>query len=124
MSKKLTLEEFIDRSNKIHNFKYDYEESEYINSKEKTKIKCPKHCLFLMSPNKHLRGHGCPKKKKKKISKLKQYNKETFVEKARKVHGDKYDYSDVDYINSLTKIRIFCKKCGNNFGNYIEFDPE
>lgn len=61
MSKKLTLEEFIDRSNKIHNFKYDYEESEYINSKEKTKIKCPKHGLFLMSPNNHLRGHGCPK---------------------------------------------------------------
>ena len=115
MSKKLTLEEFIDRSNIIHNFKYDYEESEYINSKEKIKIKCPKHGLFLMSPNNHLRGHGCPKCKTEKISKLKHYSKETFVEKAKKVHGDKYDYSDINYIDSLTKICIFCKKCGNTF---------
>ena len=46
MSKKLTLEEFIDRSNKIHNFKYDYEESEYINSKEKTKINVPNIVYF------------------------------------------------------------------------------
>ena len=35
-----------------------------------------------------------------------------FVEKAIVVHGDKYDYSYVDYKNSKTKVKIFCKKHG------------
>ena len=28
---------------------------------------------------------------------------EIFIEKAKKVHGDKYDYSKVNYIDSKTK---------------------
>lgn len=35
-----------------------------------------------------------------------------FIQKARDKHGDKYDYSKVDYINSSTKIIITCKKHG------------
>jgi len=37
---------------------------------------------------------------------------EEFINKAKKIHGDKYDYSLVDYINSKTKIKIICKKHG------------
>ena len=33
---------------------------------------------------------------------------EEFIEKARKVHGDKYDYSKVNYINEHTKVIIVC----------------
>lgn len=38
--------------------------------------------------------------------------KETFIEKAKKVHGDKYDYSKVQIINSKSKVVIICKKHG------------
>ena len=34
--------------------------------------------------------------------------KEEFIEKARQVHGDKYDYSKVEYKNNKTKICIVC----------------
>ena len=40
------------------------------------------------------------------------YNKETFIQKAKEVHGNKYDYSKVVYIDSVTKISIICKKHG------------
>ena len=36
------------------------------------------------------------------------HNNEIFIEHAKKVHGDKYDYSLVDYINSRTKVNIIC----------------
>ena len=39
---------------------------------------------------------------------MKRGTKEEFVEKARKVHGDRYDYSLVEYVNSLTKVCIVC----------------
>jgi len=37
---------------------------------------------------------------------------EEFIEDARRVHGDKYDYSEVDYKNNKTKVSIICKKHG------------
>lgn len=40
---------------------------------------------------------------------------EEFIEKARKIHGDKYDYSKVEYVNNHTKITIVCRSCGNVF---------
>ena len=31
-----------------------------------------------------------------------------FFEKTKKVHGDKYDYSKVEYVNTNTKVCIIC----------------
>jgi hypothetical protein len=39
-------------------------------------------------------------------------NKERFIEKARKVHGGKYDYSKVKYVDSTTKVYIICPQHG------------
>ena len=35
-----------------------------------------------------------------------------FIEKARKIHGDKYDYSKVEYTKSREKIIVICKEHG------------
>lgn len=35
---------------------------------------------------------------------------EEFVQKAKEIHGDKYDYSKVDYKNSKEKVCIICKE--------------
>ena len=35
-----------------------------------------------------------------------------FIEKAKEIHGDKYDYSLVEYKNNKTKIKIICKEHG------------
>ncbi len=45
----------------------------------------------------------------------KRLTKDEFIKRAKKVHGDKYDYSDVDYINSKTKVKIVCIEHGSFF---------
>ena len=56
-----TKEDFINESNLIHNNKYDYTISKYINHATKLKIICPQHGIFVQRPNQHLRGEACPK---------------------------------------------------------------
>ena len=59
-SKRLTTEEFIKKSNHIHNEKYKYDKVEYVNAHTKVKIICEEHGIFSQSPNAHLVGCGCP----------------------------------------------------------------
>jgi len=109
--KSLTQEEFIKKAINIHGNKYDYSKVIYepaivINGKQKrTKICiiCPEHGEFYQSPQNHLYGKGCLS-----CSGLKRLSKEDFIEKVKKIHGDKYNYSNVVYNNSHTKICIIC----------------
>lgn len=57
---KKTTEEFIREANFIHNNSYDYSRVNYVNAKTKVEIICPKHGIFLKTPNMHLCGEGCP----------------------------------------------------------------
>ena len=41
--------------------------------------------------------------------------KEQFIKEAVQVHGDKYDYSEVEYVNTHRVVRIRCKQCGSFF---------
>lgn len=108
MPKKLTLEEFVRRATEVHSGKYTYENSEYINCSTKTAITCPKHGVFYMRPYCHLQGMGCPKCKFEKVNGNKRFTLEEWINKAKAVHGDKYDYSLVEYKNSCTKVKIVC----------------
>ena len=113
MSKKLTREEFIERSRKVHNNKYDYSKVEYVNCHTKVCIICPEHGEFWQKPNNHLYNHHrCPKCGLEAIGDSKRDTKDTFIEKAKKIHGDKYDYSKVEYINTNTKVCIICPEHG------------
>ena len=60
MSAKLTIEQFIERSNKIHNNFYDYSKVDYKKIKTPVTITCPVHGDFDQTPDSHLR-HGCAK---------------------------------------------------------------
>jgi very-short-patch-repair endonuclease len=106
MSKKLTTNEFIKKAKKIHGNKYDYSLVNYNGYYEKVKIKCDKicHVIFEQTPKKHLYGTGCP------ICKRKSMSTQEFIKKAKKIHGNKYNYSLVKYKNTKTKIKINCKK--------------
>lgn len=41
--------------------------------------------------------------------------KETFIQKAKEIHGNKYDYSSTNYIKNQIKVEIFCNQCKNVF---------
>ena len=108
MSRKLTTEEFIEKSKKIHGDKYDYSKVAYNGNKAKITIICPIHGEFLKTPNDHLNGYGCPKCGMENKWPPNRLSKEDFINRAKKIHGDKYDYSKVEYKNCYTPTTIIC----------------
>lgn len=107
-NKSHTLEKFIEKAKEIHGDKYNYSKVEYKNNKTKVCIICPKHGEFWQVPSSHLNGNGCPICAKKGSGEYGKLTLEEFIEKARKIHGNKYDYSKVKYINAQTKVCIIC----------------
>jgi len=110
--KRLTTEEFIKRAKEVHGDKYDYSKVKYTNKHTKVCIICPIHGEFWQEPNSHLYGCGCNECWLTKNLTSKLSNTEKFIKKARKVHGNKYDYSKVEYKHSLKKICIICPTHG------------
>lgn len=110
--RKLDIVEFILRSNRIHNNFYDYSISKY-DTKEKIEIICPKHGIFHQRASSHMSGSGCKKcYDEKRHFQSKTLDINFFLENSIKKHGDKYDYSESEYINSYTKIKIICREHG------------
>jgi flavorubredoxin len=108
MGKFMTQEEFIEKAKRIHGDRYDYSKTNYINTRTEVCIICSKHGEFWQKPVEHIsRKRGCPK-----CSGVCRSNTEEFVRKAKDVHGDKYSYSKVKYINAHTKVCIICPKHG------------
>lgn len=110
MAQKLSKEEFIKRAIKIHGNKYDYSKVIYNNANEKVTIICPVHGEFLQKPSNHVnQKQGCPKCSHQSY----KSTKEEFVDKAKKVYGDKYTYDNVEYVNNKTCIKITCPEHGD-----------
>lgn len=107
--RRLTTEEFIEKAKRVHGEKYSYNNVVYNKSNIHVSITCLKHGDFLQKPNVHLSGGGCPKCKTDIHKQKFTHSQDKFIEKARKVHGDKYDYSLVKYINSHNTVKIICK---------------
>jgi hypothetical protein len=104
MSKKITSDEFVNKANEIHNNKYDYSKVEYIDNYSKVKIICPIHGEFEQKPNNHLkRKQGCVY-----CGGRYKFTINDFISKSYKIHGNKYDYSLVNYRNASSKIKIIC----------------
>lgn len=110
--KRLTTQEFIEKAKSIHGDKYDYSKAIYTTAKKKLIIICPIHGEFKQTPDGHLHGQGCPKCKFEKLSSERRLTINEFIEKAREIHGDKYDYSNTVYVNSNTKLEILCPEHG------------
>jgi len=103
MSKKLTMEKFLSKSKEVHGDVYNYSLVEYINSATKIKIICSIHGVFEQTPNNHIsKSYKCPECKRLGINE--------FIERSKEWHGNKYDYSLVDYKNKKTKVKIICPK--------------
>jgi very-short-patch-repair endonuclease len=110
-----TLQDWITFCNRIHKNKYDYSqitELQYIKSM-KVKIKCPLHGYFYQDLRHHQDGHGCPKCRDEFLSVSRRYDKKYFIKCAKEIHGNKYDYSKVEYKNYKTPVEIICKEHGS-----------
>jgi hypothetical protein len=106
---KKTTAQFIDEAKKVHGEKFDYSKVNYKNNATKVEIVCPTHGSFSQLPTGHLQGNGCPKCIKPSTRRL---SKSAFIERARATHGNKYDYSLVEYTGQYNNVRIICPTHG------------
>jgi len=103
LSKDIVIEGF----KKVHGERYDYSKVEYAAAKSKVTIICPEHGEFFQTPNNHKSGQGCPH-----CGGSIMRTSQQVIEEFRKAHGDRYDYSKVDYNNMGTKVTIICPEHG------------
>jgi very-short-patch-repair endonuclease len=101
--------EFIEKARKIHLKKYDYSKVKYVNAHTKVTIICPIHNEFTQTPKHHANdGYGCNLCGYEIGSKKQALTKKDFIKQAKKLHGNKYDYSEVEYVNFNTKVKVIC----------------
>lgn len=96
------IKSFVEKAKIIHGGRYDYSLTTFIDSKYKVNIICKKHGVFEQTIYRHLQGRGCSR-----CSGNIKFQDEMIAD-FRRVHGDKYDYSQVVYVNAKTKIKIIC----------------
>lgn len=111
-NEKKTNADFINDSIKVHGSKYEYSLVEYRGNKTKVKIMCKKHGIFEQEPSSHLSGKGCSECRKDILNLKFKLNTNEFIKRAIKAHGNKYNYSLVNYINVDTKVEIICSEHG------------
>jgi phage FluMu protein Com len=58
-----------------------------------------------MQASSHISGRGCAKCASK-------FNTRSFIERATKLHGDTYNYSESVYVSATSKIEIICRTHG------------
>lgn len=104
-SKSLTQEEFIKRSLSLYcNNEFDHSFVKYIKYDTNIILKCNTcNKFFERTPNTHLLKCNCP------FCSNKKSDREQFINKAIKIHGDTYGYSQVKYKGHNKKIIIICK---------------
>lgn len=105
---KLTQDEFIKKSNEVHNNFYDYSQTNFENTRGKVKIICPDHGPFNQTAGNHLSGRGCPDCRYEKSGSKNRMTRSDFIRMSKEIHGDKYVYDKVVYKNSMTPVIINC----------------
>jgi hypothetical protein len=105
---KLNTDEFIKKAKLIHGEKYDYSKVNYITAKNKVLITCKKHGDFEQLPYNHLNGKECIRCSYEQRAINNSTGLNEFIKRAKLIHGDKYDYSKVNYIKNSTEVTIIC----------------
>ena len=103
---RIDAQTFIERAKKIHGNKYDYSSVIYNGAHSQLKINCPEHGIFIQKSYAHINNkQGCPR-----CGGTGRLTQKTFIERAKQIHGDKYDYSNVNYKNNKIYINITCRR--------------
>ena len=108
LKRNMSTEEFIKKAKLKHGEIYNYDKTIYTHSMHKVIITCNKHGDFAQTANGHLNGNGCIKCSYDKF----RTNSEDYITKARLLHGDKYNYDNINYKQSFVKINIVCPAHG------------
>ena len=106
--KGLSREERIELFREVHGDKYDYSRYVMRRNKDVITIGCPDHgWVTSVTQLDHQRGTGCIY-----CGGTAPLNTEVFIERAKEIHGDRYDYSAVEYESFSSYVTIICGKHG------------
>lgn len=106
----MTRNEFVEKATRVHGDLYDYSlVTTDVKWTDKISIVCKDHGVFLQTPTAHISSRcGC-----QVCSGKLRLTSPAFIRKAQEVHGDRYDYSKVQYKNASTKVVVGCKVHGD-----------
>ncbi len=107
-NRSLTLGKFIEKSNLIHKNKYDYKFTKYSKNTCIVDIICKNHGIFKQQASHHLNGSGCALC----AHDARRSSTYDFIEKAKVIHKEQYDYSLVNYKSAKIYVSIICKDHG------------
>lgn len=102
----LTQEQVLERFKKAHGDRYDYSLVDFKRVKDDVIIICKEHGEFPQQVGNHMMGVGCRK------CAIQAKTTDEFIQDARKIHGDRYDYDSVDYASAFEYIIITCREHG------------
>lgn len=108
-----SFEDFKSKAVVVHKGKFSYPMASNFGKNSKINIVCPVHGVFSQTPASHLSGKGCRGCSDDINSQRCRHDTEKFIEKAKKVHGDKYGYDFVEYRRKIDKVSITCDTHGN-----------
>lgn len=103
---------FLNKALAIHGNFYKYPNLEIVKARDTIEIICPLHGSYKQRVVNHLCGGGCNNCAQIKRNKGRQLNTKLFIEKAKLIHLEKYDYSLSEYIGYHTKLKIICRRHG------------
>jgi hypothetical protein len=92
--------------------KYDFSQVEYTGAFDKITVICREHGPWEITPDNFLHGYGCKKCGRIQTANATRKTLEEYLDDVKKVHGDRYDYSRVEYKGNLELIEIGCKDHG------------
>lgn len=118
MSKKSNTKDFTEKAIKVHNNAYDYSLVEYTTASAFVDIICSVHGVFSQRANSHLSGKGCNLCRGTRVGNSFRLSTEEVVLRFKEQHGDRYDYSRVNYHNAHTPVEIVCKEHGPFMQSY------
>lgn len=106
-------DQFITKAIEVHKNMYSYKFVEYVNTNTKVSIICKTHGSFPQTPEDHLSGRGCPKCGAENRANNKKLTTAEWIDNAKAVHGDRYNYSKLTYIDKSIKVEVICKEHGS-----------
>jgi len=110
-SQLVSFDEFKNKAIAIHSDKYQYIDDSYMGMSGKISYICLKHGEIEQSVAKHLKSNiGCPKCSQEKRGRSQQTTQKEYIKKCKEAHGDRYDYSKVEYKGKYSKVKIRCIK--------------
>jgi hypothetical protein len=112
-SRRSNISEFIEKSNRKHEGKYDYSKVIYVGTSKKIIVICKTHGDFEIIPNSHIQGIGCRHCGRERTIAARTSNTKEFITKSNRIHEGKYDYSNVIYSGKSKNVIIICRTHGD-----------